>query len=302
MTEIQAYENLANAIIIQAARDYKKAYKILEELVKVNYADSLELLGEFYYFDEKYDKALVTFKKAIKNKENVYSNYMLGLMYAYGLGVDVDYTLAIKYLEIAIKKGDHNAMQELAHLYFNGYGVQANIYKAYELWDKAAKLGNSYGYANLGIIYCNGYPSYPKDYKKAFDYFKKAADMGNEFGKAHMANCYLTGNGVTKDYYKAYQIVNKSELKNHFMLYVKGKMYYEGYGVAVNYDEAFKYFSRSIELSNKACKEALYYIGRCYYFGQGTNQDKDKAYEYMVLSKNLDYSLAENFIKEFYSK
>ena len=27
MTEIQAYENLANAIIIQAARDYKKAYK-----------------------------------------------------------------------------------------------------------------------------------------------------------------------------------------------------------------------------------------------------------------------------------
>ena len=27
MTETQAYENLANAIIIQAARDYKKAYK-----------------------------------------------------------------------------------------------------------------------------------------------------------------------------------------------------------------------------------------------------------------------------------
>ena len=27
MTDIQAYENLANAIIIQAAKDYKKAYK-----------------------------------------------------------------------------------------------------------------------------------------------------------------------------------------------------------------------------------------------------------------------------------
>ena len=27
MTETQAYENLANAIIVQAARDYKKAYK-----------------------------------------------------------------------------------------------------------------------------------------------------------------------------------------------------------------------------------------------------------------------------------
>ena len=27
MTDIQAYENLANAIIIQAAKDYKKTYK-----------------------------------------------------------------------------------------------------------------------------------------------------------------------------------------------------------------------------------------------------------------------------------
>jgi len=279
-------------------RNHNLAKEMLYKLVNQGFEEGYSYLGWVHYLDDEYVDAYKNFKKA-EEYEDAYSIYMLGKFYEKGLGVDQDYDLTFKYYEKAAQMDYVNSFLRLGHLYFNGYGTNKDIKKAFNYWKKGSDLGDELCTANLGIIYFNGYKEYPQDYKKAFEYFDIAAKKGSEFAKAHLAECYFFGYGVTKDLKKGYQILKNSSSNDFYMLFMKGVMYYEGFFVEKNYNEAFKWFNASY-LEDDQINDVLYYLGRCYYFGQGVTQDKNKAYELLVLAKDLSSGLAENFIKEFY--
>jgi uncharacterized protein len=71
--------------------------------------------------------------KPLAEAGDEYSQYELGLIYAYGKGVPVDYAEAQKWYRIAAENGYAFAEVGLANLYLHGQGVTPDIVQAY-MW------------------------------------------------------------------------------------------------------------------------------------------------------------------------
>ncbi|MBL8713410.1 MAG: sel1 repeat family protein [Alphaproteobacteria bacterium] len=98
---------------------------------------------------------------------DVASQYNLGMKYARGDGVQQDYKVAAKWLEMAANKGDMDAQAALGVMYQKGQGVQQDNNIAASLYKRAALQGDKMSQYNLASIYANGRGSMQND-KEAF--------------------------------------------------------------------------------------------------------------------------------------
>ena len=74
-----------------------------------------------------------------------------------------------------------------------------------------------------------------------------------------------------------------------------GVMYYKGYGVEKNYDEAYKYFSLA---TKKGDANAQNNLGNCYYNGQGVKQNYEEAVRYYKLAAAQGNEYAINMLSK----
>lgn len=113
--------------------------------------------------------------KNIKELEGLASNgdvgaiYELGQRYYEGKGVNVDYSKAKGYFEVASERGSEGANYYLGKIYYNGNGVQTNHLKAKEYFEKSSKANNVFSTYYLGKLYYWG-DGVAKDYNKANEY------------------------------------------------------------------------------------------------------------------------------------
>ena len=98
---------------------------------------------------------------------DVASQYNLGMKYARGDGVQQDYKVAAKWLEMAANTGDMDAQAALGVMYQKGQGVQQDNNIAASLYKRAALQGDKMSQYNLASIYANGRGSMQND-KEAF--------------------------------------------------------------------------------------------------------------------------------------
>jgi len=84
------------------------------------------------------------------------SQYNLGLMYEYGIGVGKDEREAIAWYQKSAEQGNSNAQYNLAVLYENGRGSDVNFERAYQWYRKAAEQGDALAVGNLGMLYLRG--------------------------------------------------------------------------------------------------------------------------------------------------
>lgn len=95
------------------ARDIKEAYELLKENTNAGAIFTLGLI-EFYGLGgiEKNERS--AYRSMLKASQSVpQAKYFLGLMYAYGRGVKVDYSLAQNYLSFAADDGIKEATDEI---------------------------------------------------------------------------------------------------------------------------------------------------------------------------------------------
>ena len=104
--------------------------------------------------------------------------YSLGYMYFYGLGVDADYSKAIKFYIEAANKNYMKAQAELGILNYNTH-LYIDAFKYFSL---AAEQGDSTSQLYLGRMYENGY-GIIQDYSKALYWYTKASEQGNKIAK-----------------------------------------------------------------------------------------------------------------------
>ncbi len=91
-------------------KDYNKALPLVKLAVETKYPDNLYYLGKCYYGIGEYQKARECFEKSrIYDME---ANYMWGMIYTRGLGVEENIGKGIKYLKAA--KGIPEAQEEIA--------------------------------------------------------------------------------------------------------------------------------------------------------------------------------------------
>lgn len=281
-----------NKDVNKALQYYKEAYKNSKEDFIFDFA-RLHVDGIEGALEPDYNKAIKLFNEYILNNPIHYSAlYNISLSY-HKLK---DYENAFKYIKKALavlpKKSLYNRV--IAYYYKMGLGVEKDLNKAIKHYEVAHEQGDVFSTFEIGMIYRESKNSVHNS-DKALDYLTQAANKGHKEALGFLADIYIY---YKKDYKKAYDLIIKSDKDSYSICGSYGDLFYNGYYVPRDYDEAFKWYMKSFELGKT---NSIYHrLGRCYYFGHGVNQDKDKAKEYMYISVQEDYEPAKRFYDEFF--
>jgi hypothetical protein len=87
---------------------------------------------------------------------SVVAQSVLGLSYLYGMGVQVDYQEAFRFLSAAPKEGSPRAMAGLARMHLEGLGIPKNVPEALRLFGAAAEAGEFLAQVELARILSRG--------------------------------------------------------------------------------------------------------------------------------------------------
>ncbi len=138
------------------------------------------------------------------NPSQAATDYALAMAHMHGSGVAKDEEKGLSYLTRAAKAG--NADAELAMGYFslkgNG-GMKQDETKAVEYFTKSAEHGNRDAQYNVGLAYARG-QGVLKDFKKAYGWFEKAAYQNDAGAQYNLGVMTINGEGVTADPLTAY--------------------------------------------------------------------------------------------------
>mmetsp|Transcript_33300 Transcript_33300/g.88096 ORF Transcript_33300/g.88096 Transcript_33300/m.88096 type:complete len:269 (-) Transcript_33300:574-1380(-) len=110
---------------------------------------------------------------------------VLGEMYFFGHGVDVDWGMAFNLYKLSADRGSATACQNVGVSYRDGEGVEANDVKAVAYFRLAADLGAADGLDCLGYMYESGRGVDGPDLQMAMELYAKAARQGDGLGQFH---------------------------------------------------------------------------------------------------------------------
>lgn len=354
----------------KSLRDSAKAVRIWQEGDRIGSAACRFALAQLYLVQEQYEmEQSYLLKIANQNKANGYQDEAcneLGVMYYYGQGCAEDHaqaetwwkrgadmfhgvrcanTLAmfyqmeehrdipqaVKYLRLADKYGDEDAIATLGQL----YAVNGNMDQAMECYQQMIDKGQADGYYYLGIIYdnqgdaktCNkllaqgekkgsklaaaamgtiyenGLDGTKVDYKKAVAYYEKSETAKGFYNAGRI---YLNGNmgkkGVASeaDIAKGLSLINQAADQVYIdAMYMMGYFYETGeYVDTVDHAKAVSYFR---SLADNGIAAGQFKMGLYYELGDGgIEADSAKAIEYYQLAADQDYSDAKIYLGDFY--
>ena len=117
----------------------------------------------------------------------------------------------------------------------------------------------------------------PKDYDKAFEYTKEAAELGCENAEHNLGAFYESGIGTSKDFDKALYWYEKAAMHGDpTKAYWLGYKYYNGQVAPKDFSKAIYWYEKAIKGGSSDAKLNL---GFMYFNGDGLNKNVAKAYE-----------------------
>ncbi len=149
------------------------------------------------------------------------AQYMLGVMYANGQGVTLDYRKAALWYYKAGVRGNASAQYRLGVMYVNGQGVTQNYREAVVWYRKAAEQGNAMAQFNLGVKYANG-QGVTQNPKDAVAWYSRAAEQGLANAQNNLGVMFYNGQGVQRNLMQAYKWVSLASASGDVMA-VKNK-------------------------------------------------------------------------------
>ncbi|KAI8884695.1 HCP-like protein [Backusella circina FSU 941] len=141
----------------------------------------LSKIADIYYNVNHYAKAMAWFRLGAASN-NAYSQLILGLMYAEGEGVTVDYKIAMRWYLKAHINGEVTATNSIGYFYDRGYGVRKDHKTALKWFLVAANNGDMYAQYNLGEYYEEG-KGVEVDMYHALSWYQKSAMQGFDVAK-----------------------------------------------------------------------------------------------------------------------
>jgi len=320
-------------------RGKEKGIEMINKFVASGDNAAMFLLGKLYYHgygvEIDFDKASQYLQDAIKaGNQDAFewiqkkaksgdgkNQYLIGILYSKGLGVDKNMDIALTWFESSAYRGNVNAfaiIKKLADagnlnakyivgkLYYYGYAVEKDVKKALALFLEAVtkghrkvvewvvenvKKGDYKTQYLLGVLYYHGY-GVDLDIKEALNWFNMSAYQGNieAFG-------FIT------------QI---SETNNAIADFILGQLYYYGYSVEINFELAKVMFFKAINggnkdvigwlenlaKSSKHVASASHLLGLCYYNGIGVQEDINMALTLFRKSAKDGRSQVVDFLKK----
>ena len=195
--------------------DYAKTIEYLEKGASRRNTSCMEQLGGLYRdgkgVDADAETAISWYEKVVKAGDG--EGYIdIAMMYGWGEGVPKDESKVLEYYRKAADEFNHgDAMEAIAHRYYQGKVVEQDYNEALKWYIKAGENGDSYGYEYAGNLYTNDY--FGNDYAKANEFYEKAAYMGNSSSMYYLGRAYLIGEGTDVDYELAYKWLTRAKEK-----------------------------------------------------------------------------------------
>lgn len=210
--------------------------------------------------------ALGEFKNCLKEFfqiEHFFSNFIIGVCYQMGLGIEMNRKECIKYY---IKS------------YQEGFLIPCS---------------------NIGVCYQEGIQM-EQNYEKAFHYYQLSANDRFCVGLSNLANCYYFGLGVERDRKKSFEFYSKAaeEGHSHSQIYC-GFFYHTGNDNVVekNLNQAFQYYQLA---ANQKNPNGIFYVGWCLCEGYGCEKNNVEGMKMIKLSAKEGFDKAKEYLSELY--
>ena len=194
--------------------------------------------------------------------------WVMGRCYQTGVGVDVDFAEASRWLRRAAEQGHADAMTGLGVIYTYGRGVDVDFAEANRWFRRAAEQGHPLAMYNLGYLYENG-KGVEVDRAEAMRWLRQAAQQGYAKAMNDLGAMYERGLGAEVDYAEAMQWYRQAAEEGHAMgIYNLGYLYEKGRGVDVDYAEAMRWYRQAAQQGNAYAMNGL---GVMYELGNGVD-------------------------------
>jgi hypothetical protein len=169
----------------------------------------------------------------------------------------VNYVDSVEWIRKAAEQGFATAQCYLGVMYAKGMGVAKNFSLAFEWYRKAAVQGHALAQSNIGKHYSNGL-GVEKNYSLAVEWLRMAAEQGNPASQTGLAHLYIYGNGVAKSYSLAVQWFRKAAVQGCYTAQFKLATHYEfGVGVAKSNSLAVEWYCRAVIQGHDGAKDRL---------------------------------------------
>lgn len=219
----------------------------------------------------------------------------LGQCYLQGLGVAKNQTLAIQSFTDCARKGNSEAMYQLALIYLEPTAMQ-NLDEAQSLLNMAAEKGHALAMFTLARLYHEG-TVIPKDDSKALYWYSAANSKDHPQAEYELAMLLLKGTWQMNE--NPITLLLKSAEQDYVPAQLTlAKLYQQGQKVPKNDKAAFDWYVRAAKLAEP---EAFYYIGLSFVYGQ-LNQPKnrDLGVEYLKQAAEAGYVPAQYTLASLY--
>lgn len=283
--EEYASELYFKGINFKMDKDYLQAYECLYTSYDNGNLDSIYSLAELL-FDENFE--LYNINEAINLCEKGISlgqydcAYLLGYVYDYGKGIEVNKDLAERNYQICINNSENkelisNSKFELAGILWRKASDQCDMNNIIKLYEDAINNNNYKAMYILGNKYYCGDKIKP-DYDLAMLYFRMAARFNNGKAELKIGDMYAKGIGVVKDYDKAFKWYELAcrHGEHQELIDIADKLIDEK-----DFYKAFKLYRIICENCKDKSKLAnvMFKLGALYLYGVGIKKDKEKAIE-----------------------
>lgn len=200
-------------------KDYKKALEYYFEGDRLGNPDVCYIISDMYYcgkgVDSNFDISFKYALKAVQLTKGMYAYQILGLHYYEGYGCLKDYDKAFDCFLEAKKLGSKFVYKYLGCCYMEGLGTQVVYSEAARYLKLAIEYDSEdkMSIQNLGVLYHRG-NGVSQDYGKAVELYRRAMDLGSIHSFYNLGICYLDGNGVPKNQELAYEMIAKAAQNN----------------------------------------------------------------------------------------
>ncbi len=289
-----------------------QAFQYYQKAVIQSYPPAYLRLACMYLNGQGLDKSLdqsIIWQEKVKdniqwfqiraNSDDAEVQYLLGLCYQTGVGIEKDEKQAVVWYRKSAEQGNIWGQRSLADCYLNGKGVAKDEKQSVVWIRKLAEQGNIVGQCWLGDQYRNG-SGIERDQKEAITWYRKAAEQGYPDAQINLAVCYALGEGVSKDQKEAAIWYGKAaEQGDSDAQFNLGYCYALGEGVPKDQKEAAIWFRKSAEQGNP---NAQFNLGNCYALGEGISQDLKEAMIWYHKAAEQGIPAAQVILGYYYAK
>ena len=249
--------------------------------------------AEDAFKNHRYKEAFDNFLP-LAEKGDYRSQYYVGYLYLYGLGISKNEKLAVEYIQKSADQEYDSAQALLAYLYAEGRVVPVDKKKSINLYKKAAERGNTSALLNLGLAYYKG-EGVAKNDQTAIEMLEKVPLDQQPLAGRYLGNIYINSSASDR-YQKALRVYSASAKNGDVAsFYALGKIYSDD-------ASGMKDIKRSIDYYTYAASQgyipAQYFLGITYVNGEGVDRNLFLGHAWLELAAMQRYTPASSALAE----